>query len=45
VLLYKQFAAQYTQAELQHIAPAFDPLVLREGEHAIIGQFALTQPP
>src|SRR5579859_721785 len=45
VLLSKQFAAQYPQAELQRIAPSADPLVLRNGEHAIIGQFAMSAAP
>jgi hypothetical protein len=44
VLLCKQFAAQYPQAELQRIAPAADPLVLHADEHALVGAFALTQP-
>ncbi|GCE09190.1 hypothetical protein KDAU_65190 [Dictyobacter aurantiacus] len=45
VLLSKQFSAQYPQAELHRIAPAADPLFLHPGEHAMIGEFALTQRP
>ncbi|BCL83597.1 hypothetical protein ccbrp13_60620 [Ktedonobacteria bacterium brp13] len=45
VLLSKQFAAQYPQAELHRIEPATDPLFLHPGEHAVIGEFALSQPP
>jgi hypothetical protein len=45
VLLSKQFAAQYPQAELHRIDPAADPLFLRPGEHAVIGEFALSQKP
>ncbi|GHO58469.1 hypothetical protein [Ktedonobacter robiniae] len=45
LLLSKQFAAQYPQAELSRIAPIADPLLLREGEHAVIGEFAMTQKP
>ncbi len=44
VLLLKQFAAQYPQAEFLRIAPIADPLVLHPGEHALIGEFALAQP-
>ncbi len=45
VLLTKQFAAQYPHAELQPIASVADPLLLRAGEHAVIGEFAMTQKP
>lgn len=45
VLLLKQFAAQYPQAEIQRIAPAADPLVLRPGEHAVVGEFAMSAAP
>ena len=45
VLLCKQFAAQYPQAEIQRIAPYADPLVLRSGEHAVIGEFAMIRKP
>ena len=45
VLLSKQFSAQYPQAELHRIEPAADPLFLRPGEHAVIGEFALSQKP
>jgi len=44
VLLCKQFEAQYPQAEIERIAPSADPLILRPGEHAIIGEFALSAP-
>jgi hypothetical protein len=43
VLLSKQFSAQYPQAELQRIAPEADPLLLHTGEHAVIGELAMTQ--
>ncbi len=43
-LLSKQFDAQYPQAEQQRIAPSADPLLLRPGEHAVVGEFALAQP-
>lgn len=43
-LLCKQFEAQYPQAEIQHVAPPADPLILRPGEHAVIGEFALSAP-
>ncbi|GHO82321.1 hypothetical protein KSZ_03270 [Dictyobacter formicarum] len=45
ILLSKQFSAQYPQAELHRIAPVADPLFLHPGEHAVIGEFALSQPP
>ncbi|GCE15059.1 hypothetical protein [Tengunoibacter tsumagoiensis] len=45
VLLCKQFSAQYPQAELHRIEPAADPLFLRPGEHAVVGEFALSQKP
>ena len=45
LLLSKQFAAQYPQAELHRIAPAADPLLLHAGEHAVIGTMAMTQKP
>jgi hypothetical protein len=45
VLLSKQFSAQYPQAELHRIAPSADPLLLQEGEHAVIGELAMTQKP
>lgn len=45
LLLSKQFAAQYPQAELERIAPIADPLLLHKGEHAVIGEFAMTQKP
>lgn len=44
VLLSKQLCAQYPQAELQRLAPMADPLLLHEGEHAVIGEFALSNP-
>ena len=43
-LLTKQFAAQYPQAELERLAPQHDPLVLRTGEQAVTGTFALARP-
>lgn len=45
LLLSKQFAAQYPQAELHRIAPDADPLVLHAGEHAVMGTMAMTQKP
>ncbi|GHO50836.1 type IV secretory system conjugative DNA transfer family protein [Ktedonospora formicarum] len=45
LLLSKQFSAQYPQADLSRIAPEADPLLLREGEHAVIGEFAMTHKP
>jgi hypothetical protein len=45
VLLSKQFSAQYPQAELHRIDPTADPLLLQKGEHAVIGEFAMTQKP
>src|SRR5579883_2084276 len=44
VMLCKQFEAQYPQAEIHRLAPSADPLALRAGEHAVIGEFALTSP-
>jgi hypothetical protein len=44
VMLCKQFEAQYPQAEIHRLAPSADPLVLRSGEHAVIGEFALASP-
>jgi hypothetical protein len=43
-LLCKQFQAQYPQAEIQRIVPGADPLLLRPGEHAVIGKFGLAKP-
>lgn len=45
VLLSKQISAQYPQAELQRIAPTTDPLLLHDGEHAVVGEFALSHKP
>ncbi len=42
--LSKQLEAQYPQAEIQRIAPSADPLILREDEHAVVGEFSLAQP-
>ncbi|GHP00763.1 hypothetical protein KSF_108100 [Reticulibacter mediterranei] len=42
-LLCKQFEAQYPQAEITRIAPSADPLLLRPGEHALIGEFTLAK--
>lgn len=44
VQLSKQLEAQYPQAELERVDPATDPLILRAGEHAVIGEFALSAP-
>ncbi|GCE50591.1 hypothetical protein EI42_04410 [Thermosporothrix hazakensis] len=44
ILLSKQLAAQYPQAEIKRIASSADPLILRAGEHALIGEFALLKP-
>src|SRR5690348_3028789 len=41
--LGKQIQAQYPEAELRPIAEGADPLMIREGEHAVIGEFCLTQ--
>ena len=43
-LLCKQLEAQYPQAEIQRVAQHADPLLLRAGEHAVIGEFSLAQP-
>jgi hypothetical protein len=45
LLLSKQFSAQYPQAELHRIDPAADPLFLHPGEHAVIGELAMSQKP
>src|SRR5216110_2208239 len=37
----KQFQAQYPQAEVVRIAPSADPLLLRAGDYAVIGEFGL----
>ena len=42
--LCKQLEAQYPQADIQRVAPSADPLILRAGEHAVIGEFRLSQP-
>lgn len=42
-MLCKQLEAQYPQADIRHIAPADDPLLLRPGEQAAIAEFALQQ--
>lgn len=42
-LLCKQLEAQYPQCDIQRIAPSADPLLLQEGEHAIVGEFGLLQ--
>ncbi|MBA2680410.1 MAG: hypothetical protein H0U76_18675 [Ktedonobacteraceae bacterium] len=42
-LLCKQFQAQYPQAEIERIAPSADPLLLRPGEHAVVGEFSLAK--
>lgn len=44
VLLCKQLEAHYPQAEHEQIAPEYDPLVLRPGERAVVGTFALARP-
>lgn len=43
-LLRKQFEAQYPQAEILPVDPAWDPLIVRPGEGALIGEFALARP-
>lgn len=43
-LLCKQFQAQYPQADIQRVDPCSDPLVIRPGEHAVVGTFALAEP-
>ncbi|WP_052889506.1 type IV secretory system conjugative DNA transfer family protein [Thermogemmatispora carboxidivorans] len=43
-LLAQQFHAQYPQAEQQRVVSGADPLLLRPGEHAVVGEFALAQP-
>jgi len=43
-ILSAQLSAQYPQADIIPISPAADPLLLRQGEHALIGTFALAQP-
>jgi hypothetical protein len=42
--LCQQVLAQYPQAQLRRVSPIADPLTLSEGEHAIIGDFALRAP-
>ena len=42
--LFKQFVAQYPQAEVTHVSPTADPLLLKPGEHALVGTFALLRP-
>ena len=42
-LLSKQFEAQYPQAEIHRIARAADPLLVRQGELAVVGEFALAR--
>ncbi len=41
--LCKQFQAQYPQAEIERIAPSADPLLLRAGDHAVVGSFGLAK--
>src|SRR6266487_330608 len=43
-LLSKQLEAQCPQAQILRVAPEADPLILHEGEHAMIGDFSLAQP-
>jgi hypothetical protein len=43
-LLSKQFEAQYPQAEIHRIAPTADPLLVHQGEVAVVGEFALARP-
>jgi len=43
-LLCKQLEAQYPQAEIQRVTPHADPLIVRTGEHAVVGEFFLAQP-
>lgn len=43
-LLCKQLEAQYPQADIQRVTPTADPLILHEGEHAVVGEFQLSQP-
>ena len=42
-LLSKQFEAQYPQAEIHRIAPTADPLLVHEGELAVVGEFSLAR--
>lgn len=42
-LLCKQLEAQYPQCTIQRITPSADPLLLKSGERALIGEFALLQ--
>ncbi len=42
-LLSKQFEAQYPQAEIHRIARAADPLLVHQGELALVGEFALAR--
>jgi hypothetical protein len=44
VLLCGQLEAEYPQIAFQYIAPEADPLLLREGEHALVGALDLTRP-
>jgi hypothetical protein len=43
LLLCKQFQAQYPQAEVVRLEPSADPLLLQEGEYAMIGSFGLAK--
>src|SRR5438270_6582401 len=43
ILLSKQFEAQYPQAEIHRIARAADPLLVHQGELALVGEFALAR--
>ena len=43
-LLCKQFEAQYPQCEIERLSPSVDPLLLRCGEVALVGEFALLHP-
>ncbi len=43
-MLCKQLEAQYPQAEIQRVVQHADPLILHAGEHAVVGEFSLTQP-
>lgn len=42
--LSQQVLAQYPQAQLRPVSSKADPLILREGEHAVVGDFDLRAP-
>jgi hypothetical protein len=44
MLLCGQLEAEYPQVEWQRIPPEADPLLLHEGEHALVGALDLTRP-